>query len=103
MSCRELQVKQVPGTDVERHLIQLAADGNAWLEGEGFAASADQIVYDEVRESYILRGQGRNNARVWHSVIPGVETTPSTFQRGEFFPATRQIRIDAVSTAEGSR
>lgn len=103
MSCQELQVKQVVNADAHRHLIQLAGEGNAWLEGNGFAASADQIVYDEVRESYLLRGQGRYNARVWHNVTPGVQSTPTTFQRGEFFPSTRQIRVDAVANAEGAR
>lgn len=103
MSCDQLQVEQLASPENDRHLIRLAGDGNAWLEGQGFAASADQIVFDEVRESYLLRGKGRNNARVWHDVVPGQTREPSTFQRGEFFPATRNIRIDAAASAGSSQ
>lgn len=103
LSCQELQVKQVPGEAGDRNRLQIAGDGNAWLEGEGFAASADKIVYDEVREAYLIYGKGRNNARFWHNVAPGVERPPVYFQRGEFLPATRRLQVDAVSSAEGGR
>ena len=103
MSCDELQVKQLPKTRDRGAMIQLAGEGNAWLEGDGFAASADVIVYDQVRESYLLRGKGKNNARIWNNVVPGVEPELNAFQRGEFIPATRQIRVDAVSGASGSQ
>ncbi len=103
MSCQELQVKQIPGTNGGRNLLQIAGDGNAWLEGEGFAASADKIVYDEVREAYLIYGKGRNNARFWHNVTPGVESEPASFQRGEFILPIRKLTVDSISSAEGAR
>ncbi len=106
MSCDELQVKQVRGDDGQESLIQWAGDGNVRLEGRGkgtqaFAASADQVIYDEVRSSYILRAKGRNKVRFWNDVQPGAVREPTAFQRGEFFPETRELRIDGAVGAQG--
>lgn len=102
LSCDQLQIKQLPKTDERKAMIQLSGEGNAWLEGEGFAASADQIVYDEARQSYVIRAMGKYNIRFWQNVTPGVESPPNQFQRGEFFPDTNELRVDAVSTAGGT-
>ncbi len=108
MSCDELQVQQIRGSGERESLIQLAGDGNVRLEGQGqgtqgFAASADQVVYDEVRASYILRAKGKNQVRFWNDVQPGAVQTPISFQRGEFFPETRELRIDGATGAQGSQ
>ncbi|OYW20416.1 MAG: hypothetical protein B7Z55_07295 [Planctomycetales bacterium 12-60-4] len=103
MSCDELQVMQVPTKENQKNQIQLAGEGNTWLEGQGFAASADQVVYDESRATYILRAKGRNKVRFWHDVKPGVDQIPETFQRVEFDQATRALRADGISGGQGSR
>jgi|GEM_PF-5869986 len=103
MSCAELQVRQVTLPGQSQKAIQIAGDGNAWLEGDGFAASADQIAFDEVRGSYQLVSRGKNKARLWPQITPGVESTPVMLQRIEFDPATRKWRADGVSSGEGSQ
>lgn len=103
MSCAELQVKQVSIPGRSRKAIQIKGDGNAWLEGHEFAASADQIVYDEVRGSYLLAARGKNKARLWPQIMPGVERQPVMLQRIEFDPSTREWRADGVSSGEGSQ
>lgn len=103
MSCAELQVKQVSVPGQPQKAIQIKGAGNAWLEGFGFAASADEIVYDEVRGSYLLAARGKNKARLWPQITPGVERQPVTLQRIEFDPSTREWRADGVSSGEGSQ
>ncbi|MBI1346187.1 hypothetical protein GC163_07840 [bacterium] len=103
MSCSVLEVRQVTLPDRPEKAIQIKGDGNAWLEGDGFAASADQIAFDEVRGTYQLVSRGKNKARLWPQIVPGVERPPVSLQRIEFNPDTREWRADGVSSGEGSR
>jgi hypothetical protein len=102
MKCHELQVNQTPADNRDRHFIQLAGVGNAELEGHGFFASADQITYDEAKESYVLRGFGKNRARIWHRNAPGEDSPPTELQRMVYFPATRTILADGIAGGEGA-
>jgi len=103
MKCNELQVRQTPAGAQDRHYIELAGVGNAELEGNGFFASADQITYDEAKESYLLRGFGKNKARIWHRNAPGEDNAPVALQQMVYFPATRRILADGIAGGEGAQ
>jgi hypothetical protein len=102
LKCAELRVNQSPEDAQGRRFIQLAGIGNAELEGHGFFASADQISYDEARESYLLQCFGKNMARIFRRSGPGASSTPTAMRRMEFIPATNTIRADGIAGGEGS-
>ncbi len=102
LRCQELQVMQAAGVDDERGKIQLVGLGDADLEGYGFFAKADKISYDEARKSYTLSGSGKNLARLSQET-PGMEPYETAFQRMEFIPETKTLRIDGLTGGEGGR
>ncbi|HUQ69675.1 MAG TPA: hypothetical protein VM165_09135 [Planctomycetaceae bacterium] len=104
LKCAQLDVSQSPPDTNDRRYIQLAGQGNAELDGQGFFASADQITYDAAKKSYILQCKGKNKARIWRRGGPGELTAaPTVMQRMEFIPATNTIRADGISGGEGSQ
>lgn len=103
LRCKELEVMQAAGTDVERGKIQLVGKGDADLEGYGFFATADQISYDEAKKSYSLRGIGKNLARLWHQETAGVAPRETAIQWMEFFPETNSFRAIGVTGADAGR
>lgn len=99
MRCEELQVMQLPAADRHRGYIQVVGQGNVDLEGREFFAKADQVVYDEAKGAYTLRGFGRT-ARLWHEKQPG-RSNPTELQGMVYNPETRELRAVVVG-GEGS-
>jgi lipopolysaccharide export system protein LptA len=101
MRCDELQVMQLPAADRSRGYIQVVGQGNVDLEGREFFAKADQVVYDEAKGAYTLRGFGRT-ARLWHEKQPG-RTSPTELQGMVYNPETRELRAVVVGGEGSSR
>lgn len=103
LKCQELQVMQAVADGDDHSFIQLLGRGDADLEGEGFFARADEIIYDQARGAYTLRGVGKNEARIVRQASPGAKQEPLTSQNIEFNPATKTVRAVGISGVEGSR
>lgn len=100
MRCDELQVMQQLADDGASSALQVVGLGNVDLEGHEFYARADQIIYDESKGAYTIRGLGRP-ARLWHLDASG-RTHPAEFQGMVYRPETRELRA-LVIAGEGGK
>ncbi len=103
MRCQELQVMQAAAEGDLRGQIQLVGQGDADIEGQGFFAQADQISFDQSKGTYMLRGFGKNLARLWHQDGTGQDARETAVQRMEFNPDSKTLRVDGITGGEGGR
>ncbi len=71
--------------------IELAALGNATIEGEAFSARAWRVAYARAKELVILEGDGRSDAELWRK---GSTTPAAAAQQIRFWTNTRSIQVD---------
>jgi hypothetical protein len=103
MRCDVLRVMQQRAPELQRNFVQVEGEGNADLEGRGYYANADQVVYDQSRGTYMLRAYGKRKAKFWREGAPGEPLNPNQFQRGEVNRDTGVLRIDGAVSGEGGR
>jgi hypothetical protein len=103
MRCNVLQLTQYPETKKLPAYVEMAATGNAELEGRSFHALAYSVTYDESKGLYVLTGDGKRDAQIWRESAPGAQRGSQTGQRMEFLPASNQLKIDRAGAGQGFR
>jgi hypothetical protein len=73
------------------------------LDGRSFHAMAHSVTYDESKGLYILSGDGKRDAQIWHERTPGGPRSSQPGQRMEFIPALNQLKIDRAGAGQGFR
>ena len=71
--------------------IELAALGNATIEGDAFSARALRVAYAKAKELVILEGDGRVDAELWRK---GSTTPDFAAQQIRFWTTNQSIQVD---------
>lgn len=100
MKCSELTLTQQPEKGDRKAYYTMQATDNAELDGRSFHALAHIITYDESKGLYVLTGDGRRDARIWHERKVGAERAVKSAQRFEFMPATNSLKIIDASSGQ---
>jgi hypothetical protein len=103
MRCNRLQLTQHPETKKQKPYIEMEATGNTELDGRSFHAIAHLVTYDESKGLYVLNGDGKRDAKIWHEKTPGAARSSVAAQRMEFIPALNDLKIDRASGGQGLR
>lgn len=101
MRCNSLEVTQVPERGSQPAYVQLLGNGNAYLDGRGFYARADQISYDQSKGLYVLRSLGNGKASIWREKTRGGGYQPFEAQRMDFIPSENYLKFDRATGGEG--
>src|SRR5262249_21412568 len=99
----ELQLRQNPETKLRKAYIEMEAAGNAVLDGRSFHALAHRVTYDESKGLYILSGDGKRHAKLWHERSPGVERSLNEAQQMLFIPSRNELKFDRSVGGQGFR
>jgi hypothetical protein len=102
MHCNRLQITQHPERKQQRAYVEMEATGNTELEGRTFHAMAHVATYDESKGLYVLKGDGKRNAKIWQQKIPGAEPAGTEGPRMEWIPAIPSLKGGIVGI-QGSR
>ena len=71
--------------------IELAALGNATIEGDAFSARAWRVAYAKAKELVILEGDGRVDAELWRK---GSSSPDAAAQQIRFWTTNQSIQVD---------
>lgn len=77
-----------------RQPIELAAEGNAFVEGPTFTARADRMTYAEAKDLLILEGTGRADAVLTRQSKPGGPSTKAAARKVMFWRTTNTVEVD---------
>ncbi|RIK84387.1 MAG: hypothetical protein DCC68_01535 [Planctomycetota bacterium] len=77
-----------------RQPIELAAEGNAFVEGPTFTARADRMTYAEAKDLLILEGTGRADAVLTRQSKPGGPSTKAAARKVMFWRSTNTVEVD---------
>lgn len=102
MRCDRMQLTQHPVTKAQQAYVEMEAAGNTELEGRSFYAMAPYASYDESKGLYILKGHGKQNARIWREAQPGAARSAHEAQRMEFIPSQYKLHIDNSAGGQGA-
>ena len=103
MSCQELTLTQIAATKTQLAYVTMRAFGEAILHGRSFHAVAHVVTYDERKGLYVLTGDGKRNATIWHEKVPGATARSTSAQGIEFIPAENNVRITEAAYGQGSK
>ena len=103
MRCSELTLTQHPEAKPNKAYFTMRATGNAELDGRTFHALAYRVTFDESKGLYVLSGDGKRDAKLWHEPTPGRQRNEQTAQRMEFNPNRNEVRNDRASGGQGIR
>ena len=102
VSCDRLQMTQPEGrSQTGKEMIELVAEGNAWLEGRSFSGQADVISYDSAKDLFMLRSLGENDSELTRELRPGGNRIPTIAKTIQFIRSTNMITIDKVRFSNG--
>ncbi|MAT16230.1 MAG: hypothetical protein CMJ46_13280 [Planctomyces sp.] len=108
MQAHSLNIKQIkrPTSDPNKEFdtfVQLLASGNVRLESEKFHARADQVSYDESKQCYKLKSNGKETVDLWKQDQVGGEWQQSKAKGITFFPEPKPGRVilEDVNTLQG--
>jgi hypothetical protein len=74
--------------------IDLAAEGNTFVEGSNFTARADRITYAEGKQLLILEGTGRADAILTRQAKAGGPQTRAVARKIFFWQSTNTVEVD---------
>lgn len=77
-----------------RQPIELAAEGNAFVEGTNFTARADRMTYAEAKDLLILEGTGRADAVLTRQSKAGGPSTKAAARKVLFWRTTNTVEVD---------
>ncbi len=77
-----------------RQAIELAAEGNAFVEGTTFTARADRMTYAEAKDLLILEGTGRADAVLTRQAKVGGPSTKAAARKVLFWRTTNTVEVD---------
>ncbi len=99
MSCSELFVLESPTAppNLKRKPIELLARGDAYVEGQLYAAKGHQIKYAEEKGMLTFEGDSRLPAELWQRKSVGEQATSSgRVRRIRYWPRTEQFELDGL-------
>ncbi len=102
MSCRELTLTQISATKTVPAYVTMRGVGEAILHGRSFHAMAHIVTYDESKGLYILTGDGKRDATIWHEKTPGAAPRSVSAQGMEFIPALNPLTLTPAAYGQGS-
>lgn len=71
--------------------LELAALGNATIEGDAFSARAWRVAYAKAKELVILEGDGRTDAELWRK---GSSAPDAAAQQIRFWTTNQSVQVD---------
>jgi lipopolysaccharide export system protein LptA len=77
-----------------RQPIELAAEGNAFVEGTTFTARADRMTYAEAKDLMILEGTGRTDAILTRQAKAGGPSTKAAARKVMYWRTTNTVEVD---------
>ncbi|MEX2187550.1 MAG: hypothetical protein WD875_12180 [Pirellulales bacterium] len=77
-----------------RQPIELAAEGNAFVEGSNFTARADRMTYAEAKDLLILEGTGRADAVLTRQSKVGGPSTKAAARKVLYWKSTNTVEVD---------
>jgi hypothetical protein len=77
-----------------RQPIELAAEGNAFVEGTTFTARADRMTYAEAKDLMILEGTGRADAVLTRQSKVGGPSTKAAARKVMYWRSTNTVEVD---------
>jgi hypothetical protein len=77
-----------------RQPIELAAEGNAFVEGTTFTARADRMTYAEAKDLMILEGTGRADAVLTRQSKVGGPATKAAARKVMYWRSTNTVEVD---------
>lgn len=85
--------------------IELKATGNVRLEGaaEGkglFTAQAVNAVFNQLKEQFVLEGDGRRDATIWVQRRPGEEPTKNAARKITYWQETGKVKVEGFRSFE---
>ena len=102
LGCRELDILLTKGAAGES-TVQLRARGgdgeDASLEGRKFTASGNEVLYDQAKGQFILRGRGTDKADIHFQDLPGQPTRDVQARVILFVPSRRELVLDGLSAS----
>lgn len=97
MSCNELFVIESPSAapTLERKPIELLARGEAYVEGQLYAAKGHQIKYAQEKDMLTLEGDANRPAQLWQRNSPNEKgTSQGRVRRIRFSPKSKKLVLD---------
>ena len=99
MSCQELFVLESPtvmATD-QRKPVELLARGDAYVEGQLYAAKGHQIKYAEEKDMLTLEGDMQRPAELWMRKSPHERgTSQGRVRRIRYWPKSEKVALDGT-------
>ncbi|MEN6459359.1 MAG: hypothetical protein ABFC63_10565 [Thermoguttaceae bacterium] len=92
--CDQLSVAEMPVPGAATRSFELAALGNAVVEGTTFTARANRISYDSAKGMLVLEGGGREYAVLHHQLRAGDEQDKSVARKILYWPKTHGLRVE---------
>jgi hypothetical protein len=83
-----------------RQPIELAAEGNAFVEGTNFTARADRKTYAEAKDLLILEGTGRADAVLTRQSKIGGPSTKAAARKIHFWRSTNTVEVDGYRSLD---
>ncbi len=99
MSCHELFVLESPSaaTMTDRRPIELLARGEAYVEGQLYAAKGHQIKYAEEKDMMTFEGDARRPAELWQRTSANEQgTSRGRVRRIRFWPKSEKVVLDGL-------
>lgn len=104
VSSDSLQVTQPQHRpETGKEMIELVAEGNAWLEGRAFSGQADVISYDSANDLFMLRSLGENDSELTHEQRSGGNRIPTVAKTIQFVRSQNVVNVDKVRFSSGLR
>ncbi len=100
MRCNQLTVAEMQLPLGDRKAVELAALGNATVEGTTFKALGNRITYAEAKGLLTIEGDGRNLAELFRQLQPGAPASRLPAQKIQYWLKTKEVKIDGPQMME---
>lgn len=91
--CDQLSVVEMPLPAGSQRSLELDAQGNVRVDGSTFTATGNRITYDEAKDWLILKGDGRNDARLFQQPEAGAERSEVAAQEIHYWPKSKRLNV----------
>ena len=93
MFCDRLQIQHYEETDDRLPYVILVGNGNVRLEGHDYHAKADQISFDQSKDTFLLNTYGDASVLLVRQTKVGGTVTPGRAQRIKFIPSRDILEV----------
>lgn len=88
-----LQVSEAPPQLSPLRSYELAAMGNAEIEGQTFFARASRLTYAQAKDLLVLEGEG-HDAELFHQPRPGARRSRLSARKIMYWPTTKRVEVE---------